>query len=92
MVRSVQGTILKADSSPVVDKEVKFLLVSGFTADSLAIHTKETVMVKTDVNGFFSIDLLSGEGVTYLVTLPSLERFEFDLSDGVDPLDLVNVR
>lgn len=90
--RTVQGTLVKPDGTPIVNGEVSFRLQAGHTDDATKVVLSQTCLVNTDATGAFSIALHAGANVMYLCTLPSLERFTFALLPGASPLDIVSVR
>lgn len=89
--RIVQGTLKAADGSAITG-DVHFLIQSGYTDSGTEVIGKQQVEAKTDSLGAFSIELHSGENVAYLCTLPTLERFTFDLPNSASPLDIITVR
>jgi hypothetical protein len=93
--RTVTGTFLKPDGTPLYRRKVKFDLQPGsYTPeDSFAPHV---VSATIDVNGDFTVDLwANGEGdfaSVYKCTMPGNEKFYFVLPEAGGDLTFSEVR
>jgi hypothetical protein len=82
--RTITGTILRPDGSPWADGQVRFTPTDDtfrLSPDQTLPHT--TVTVLTNDSGVFTVELVSGLDVAYMVRLPSRrDTFNIVVPDG----------
>lgn len=86
-MRIIEGTINKADSTPIENAKLQFRLektISDASTSSI-ILAEPSVYVSTDSLGAFSINLVEG---IYLVTLPDNTKFRIVLEAGLTSINL----
>lgn len=84
VLRTVTGTIKKADGSLWTGAKLRFVPFIVVNADGITVPVETVIVTTDDATAEFAADLytLDESFLRYFVDLPSGEKYQFDLPDG----------